>query len=374
MTRVILLRHGQSTFNALGLYQGSSDAAVLTEKGWDTARQNGRVLGHQAIAAVYSSPLQRTRQTAEAIVETLPNALPILVDEVLREIDLPNWQGLSYNHVREQDSVAYRCWRDRPHEFQIQQEQEEPDGSLVRRVQTTTYPVLDLYERARQFWQKTLPQHPTDTILIVSHGGTIRALISTALGIPPSAFHQMQQSNCGMSVLEFQPDGTAHLTALNVTHQIGESLPKLKEGKKGLRLLLLPMAESQDIDLERVARSLVQLPINFCLSQDSPATQPLTSQLAALDPQSIVHLQVDTSNFLPMWNQMINRKVCPLDNVCTGLVVATSAEIEPLLHRVVGTQTTAKALMLEPGKLNIVYYPTSTTHPILQALNWDLQA
>jgi probable phosphoglycerate mutase len=371
MTRVILIRHGQSTFNALGLYQGSSDAAVLTEKGVQTAYQTGKFLQQESIAAVYSSPLQRTQQTAQTVVKSLASALPILTHDQLREIDLPNWQGLSYSHVREQDTIAYRCWRDRPHEFQIESAQETAAGNLLTKVETATYPVLDLYRRAQEFWQAVLPMHPTDTIAIVSHGGTIRALISTALGIAPSAFHQMQQSNCGISILDFSATRPAQLVALNLTHQLGESLPKLKEGKRGLRLLLLPMDPSCTTNAESWVETCAQVPINFCLSQDSSTTQPLKEQLDRLQSRSVVHLQVDTQNFLPVWNQMITRNVCPLDTVCTGLVVATTSEIQGLLHRIVGA-VRPNSLRVEPGKLAVVYYPTSTTHPILQAMNWAI--
>ncbi len=100
-TRVILLRHGESTFNALGLYQGSSDASVLTEVGRRDARITGNFLKGIAFDAVYISSLQRAQETAKEILEVIsivPEA--VVITDKLRENDLPNWEGLAFQYVR----------------------------------------------------------------------------------------------------------------------------------------------------------------------------------------------------------------------------------------------------------------------------------
>jgi probable phosphoglycerate mutase len=70
-TRVILVRHGESTYNALGLYQGSSDESVLTEAGCHTARQTGAFLRGLAIDAIYTSSLQRAQETAREMLAVM---------------------------------------------------------------------------------------------------------------------------------------------------------------------------------------------------------------------------------------------------------------------------------------------------------------
>jgi probable phosphoglycerate mutase len=125
------------------------------------------------------------------------------------------------------------------------------------------YPVLNLYDRAAQFWQEILPLHPNKTILIISHGGTIRALISSALGISSRYYHFLQQSNCGISTLEFdsQNPKSCSLTTMNSTEHLGEILPKLKAGKQGIRLILLPSNNIEKERFEALVKSLQ--PVNL---------------------------------------------------------------------------------------------------------------
>ena len=97
-SRVILVRHGRSTFNDQGRYQGSSNEAVLTQKGIETAQHVGRFLRKKAIDVVYTSPLLRAKQTTEEILKTMADQRLklITVNHNLREIDLSIWEGLTY--------------------------------------------------------------------------------------------------------------------------------------------------------------------------------------------------------------------------------------------------------------------------------------
>ncbi|BAY41409.1 putative phosphoglycerate mutase (plasmid) [Nostoc sp. NIES-2111] len=211
-TRVILLRHGQSTFNALGLYQGCNDESVLTELGRKDARITGNFLKNIDFDAVYISSLKRAQETAKEILEVIPvkkNA--IYISEKLRENHLPSWEGLAFQYVCETFPDVYKLWKQRPHEFWMEINN-----------QTRFYPALDLYQRVQEFWQEVLPRHVGQTLLIVAHGGTNRALISTALGISPEYYHLFQQSNCGISIVNF-PDGlltSGQLTMMNLNYHL----------------------------------------------------------------------------------------------------------------------------------------------------------
>lgn len=204
-TRVVLLRHGESTFNVLGLYQGSSDESVLTEVGRRDARITGEFLQEIAFDAVYISSLKRAQETAKEILEVM-NLLPksVFITNKLRENDLPGWEGLAFEYVREVFPEAYKLWKQRPHEFWMQVDTE-----------TRFYPALNLYQRVQEFWHDVLPNQVGKTLLVIAHGGTNRALISTALGISPEFYHCFQQSNCGISILHFS-DGCLESGALEV--------------------------------------------------------------------------------------------------------------------------------------------------------------
>ncbi|MBE9019046.1 histidine phosphatase family protein, partial [Chroococcidiopsidales cyanobacterium LEGE 13417] len=126
-TRVILVRHGQSTYNALGLYQGSSDESVLTEVGRSDARLTGDFLKGVVFDAIYSSSLKRAQETAQEILRVISPHIQLRVTDKLRETDLPAWQGLAFQYVRENFAQEYRLWKQHPHEFWM-----EFSGSVER--------------------------------------------------------------------------------------------------------------------------------------------------------------------------------------------------------------------------------------------------
>src|SRR5260370_10422598 len=105
-TRVLIVRHAQSTFNMQLRHQGRSDEPVLTDKGIATAIQTGRYLSNERIDAVVSSPLSRALQTANIITAILRNCgqdeLRLNTSDDLMEIDLPQWQGLLLEAVVQQ--------------------------------------------------------------------------------------------------------------------------------------------------------------------------------------------------------------------------------------------------------------------------------
>ncbi|MBW4454958.1 MAG: histidine phosphatase family protein [Nostoc indistinguendum CM1-VF10] len=243
MTRVIIVRHGQSGYNTERRIQGRTDASTLTEKGRNDASKVGKALSNILFNAVYSSPLQRAKHTADIIhseLATHPEQSAVIqVSDLLLEIDLPLWEGLLTAEVKQKFADDYRTWHQRPDELRM----------LLNDTEGTRehFPVLALYEQARQFWQETLSQHQGETILIVGHNGINRALISTALGIPASRYHSIQQSNCGITVLNFAGGlgEPVQLESLNQTQHTGETLPSLRPDHQGIRLLLVRHGETE---------------------------------------------------------------------------------------------------------------------------------
>lgn len=284
-TRVIIVRHGQSTYNTQKIIQGRCDESVLTEQGGADARKVVAALQGTAFDAVYRSPLQRAKRTAEIISAELPGAPSPQPMATLMEVDLPLWEKLVKSDVQAKFPDDYRCWKERPHEF-----------CMVIPAPTGTrehFPVLSLYEQAQQFWQDILPRHQGDTILIVAHNGINRCLIASALGVSPARYHSIQQSNCNINVLNFAGSWGegVQLESLNQTAHLGDALPAPRQGNHGLRLLLVRHGETEwnrvsrfqggiDVPLndngrrqgQLAAEFLKDVPLNFAIS--SPMLRP----------------------------------------------------------------------------------------------------
>ncbi|KAL1323518.1 hypothetical protein HN51_033828 [Arachis hypogaea] len=184
--RVVLVRHGQSTWNAEGRIQGSSNFSVLTKKGESQAETSRQMLIDDNFDACFASPLERSKRTAEIIWGGRKES--IIPEYELREIDLYSFQGLLKNEGKERYGSAYRQWQLDAANFII-------DGH---------YPVRELWERARNCWTKILA-HDSRSVLVVAHNAVNQALVATAIGLGVEYFRCLLQSNCGVSVLDFIP-------------------------------------------------------------------------------------------------------------------------------------------------------------------------
>ena len=311
-TRVIIVRHGQSSYNTERRIQGRSDASILTQKGREDAVMVGDALSHLNFAAIYTSPLQRAKQTAEVIRDRLTTSPALQPTEKLMEIDLPLWEGMLLQDVRDKFSEDYRCWKEQPDELLM----------MIPKTEETKkhFPVLALYEQAGQFWQEILPHHAGETILIIGHNGINRALISTALGISPTRYHSIQQSNCGISVLNFAPpylpyqegskEASVQLESLNQTAHLGEKLPSLRPNHQGQRLLLVRHGETDwnrqtrfqggiDVPLndngrqqsQKAGEFLKDVPLDFAFS--SPMLRPKETAEIILRDHHDIQLQLE---------------------------------------------------------------------------------
>ena len=117
-TRVIIVRHGQSTYNQLKRIQGHCDESELTPAGEAQALAAGQALAGISIDGVWASPLKRARSSAEIITAELQKATPGLAapifSEDLKEISLPLWEGMAFSDAEAQYPEAFRQWREEP--------------------------------------------------------------------------------------------------------------------------------------------------------------------------------------------------------------------------------------------------------------------
>jgi broad specificity phosphatase PhoE len=195
--RLLLARHGQSVSNAVRRFQGVQDIA-LSELGERQAEALGAALVHRRIAAIYASPLQRARRTAEIVAAA--TGAPLEPVEDLRELSLGEWEGCTVEEVRARPGDPYTCWVRDPVGAM------PPGGEPLAEVQTRVLRAIAAIERA----------HPNgDDVLVVCHGGVISAYLAHCLALPLSSIWRLTLSNCSIS--EVAPprvltmNDTAHL-------------------------------------------------------------------------------------------------------------------------------------------------------------------
>ncbi len=319
-TRVIIVRHGQSTYNAQKIIQGRCNESVLTDLGIADAQQVGQALSDVKIDAFYCSPLQRAKKTAETIHAGLANLPDLEPTDKLMEIDLPLWEKLKKDEVMSRFADDYRQWKENPQEFKMILE----DG-------TEHYPVLALYQQAQDFWRTAIAQHFGKTILIVAHNGINRCLIMSAIGISSDRYHSIQQSNCCINILNFTGSfgDPVQLESLNQTSHLGIPVPPTRPFHQGSRLLLVRHGETnwnkesrfqgiRDIPLNDNGRSqsrkagtfLQNVPIDFAIS--SPMMRPKETAEIILEEHPGVKLQT-TSGLIEichgLWEGMLETQI-----------------------------------------------------------------
>lgn len=205
LTRLFLVRHGETEWNAAQVFQGHLDSP-LTPTGLRQANQLASHLAAEAIAAVYSSDLGRSMKTAEPLASRL--GLAVISRAELREIDCGDWTGKSYEEVGAGWPQQFETWRSRPHQHRM------PGGESVAQIQ----------ERSLRFLAEIRARHPGQAICAVTHNTVIRTIICHAQGWPISRLWDgARQSNCAINLLELR-DGridlleiasTAHLTTVS---------------------------------------------------------------------------------------------------------------------------------------------------------------
>jgi len=167
VTIILLARHGQSDWNATRRWQGHADRP-LTEKGREQARALAERLRHVELDAVYSSDLRRAADTAAAVSNEVIE-LP-----ALREVDVGSWSGLTRAEAEERFPDGVARWREGLPGWEDGESYEE----LTRRVLAA---VLEIARR-----------HEGGRVLVVSHGGPIRALHAAALGLDVHTYRRMR--------------------------------------------------------------------------------------------------------------------------------------------------------------------------------------
>lgn len=198
MTRIILVRHGQTEWNRLERFRGRAEVP-LNPTGMAQAKATGeRVAREWQPVAVYSSPLSRARITAEAIARHL--GLPVQVHPGLTDINYGQWQGLTPEEARARWPEAVEVWYNLPHMARI------PGGEAL----------VEVGDRAMAAVKELAGRHSGETIALVSHTVVNRLILLSILGLGKDRFWRLRQDTCAINVFEWE-GGDFTLVTMNDT-------------------------------------------------------------------------------------------------------------------------------------------------------------
>ena len=199
--RLLLARHGQSTWNSLRRFQGTADAP-LSDLGRAQAAALGVAVRRYRVTRAYVSPLRRAIETAEIALAGTGIPLVPLVD--LRELSLGRWEGCTVAEIRSQEGDPYRAWLRAPVDCP------PPEGERLDDVCARMLSAVDTIAAA----------HPNgDDVLVVAHGGVISVYACHLLGCSFNALWRLRVDNASLTVAT-----PPRLVTINDTTHLPEAL------------------------------------------------------------------------------------------------------------------------------------------------------
>src|SRR5947207_11968664 len=198
-TRLFLVRHGATVLTVEDRFAGSTDVA-LSDEGREQTRRLAQRLSHENIAAIYASPMGRTRETASILAQ--PHKLEVQTRDELREISHGRWEQMTRREVEQKFPEETAAWEKDPYTFA------PVGGESGLAVTARALPVL----------MDIVREHAADKILIVSHKATIRLLLSSVIGFDPRRYRDtLDQSPAALNIVDFKDAVSARLTLFNDT-------------------------------------------------------------------------------------------------------------------------------------------------------------
>lgn len=203
-TRLLLLRHGQTSLNRDGKFSGQGNPD-LTNLGRDQAERAAAYIGRRGgIGAIVTSPLQRCVDTAEACADALgmPRDQIQVIDD-LKEMDFGTWEARTFEEVQTQ-------WPDEHREC-LQDSASAPHGGESSE---------QVYQRVSRVVDDIIAEHPGMNVLVVTHMTPIKSVLRHALGCGGEIYRSLHLDVASLSIAEFFPSGHGVVRLVNATHYL----------------------------------------------------------------------------------------------------------------------------------------------------------
>jgi broad specificity phosphatase PhoE len=201
LTRIILVRHGETDWNVRERFRGRFDIPLNANGKLQAARAARYIAFRWKPAAIYSSPLSRAVKTAEPIADVTSlrvGVLPSLIDMSFGE-----WEGLSPEEIGARWPDQLATWYSAPHTIRI------PGGETLEEVR----------QRCRETLITMTSRHPDETVVAVAHTDVNRTMLLVVLGLENSRLRSLRQDNCAINEIEAE-GGRFTLASMNETGPI----------------------------------------------------------------------------------------------------------------------------------------------------------
>ena len=200
MSRLLLVRHGNTKGNSAERFWGQTDVELSAEGTWQAERLADRLAGEK-INAIYASQLSRASATAEIIASH--HQMEAVSCPELLEINFGKVEGLTFNEIGQRYPELVKAWPTRDPSFCF------PEGESI----------TDLNRRVMRFLPRLDKHAPEDSVLVVAHSGVLRLLLCHLLKIDICHWRQLRTDLASLSIVETHSQG-ATLNLLNDTSHL----------------------------------------------------------------------------------------------------------------------------------------------------------
>ena len=199
MGQIIFLRHGQAKNNTDRVLAGRTPGVPLTDIGIKQAEQTGKLLEDMNISAIYSSPIQRAKHTAEIVGEH--NSIDVTIDDRLIELDMGKFTGVPYDEIFTNHGNVFMKFYNG--ELEIAHNGVETFADVKKRVLGIVDHVIE--------------KHPDENVVLVTHMDPIKAMLSTIVDLSPTNLFELIIANASLNIFR-EKDHKFSLSGINVMH------------------------------------------------------------------------------------------------------------------------------------------------------------
>jgi len=197
--QIIFLRHGQAKNNTERILAGRTEGVPLTDTGIKQAEHTAQLLAEMNISAIYSSPIERAKHTAE--IAGKHNSLDVTIDDRLIELDMGKFTGMPYDEIFKSHGNVFMKFY---------------NGELeIAHNGVETFP--DVKKRILGIVDHIIEKHPDENVLLVTHMDPIKAMLSTVIDLSPTNLFELIIANASLNIFR-EKDRKFSISGLNVMH------------------------------------------------------------------------------------------------------------------------------------------------------------